>query len=395
MDWERFSYEFHLTKTFSDVLISIEGYRRAVERILIPYAWKNQLNRLNRIKAIHGTTAIEGNRMSEEQVRDFLKRSSTEPKADLPRTADELQVQNAERAQEWIRERIKSHSDVGLGFEHLLYLHKLITEGERYTENVPGKLRMHSVQVGSEELGGVHIGAPHNQLHDLLNGFLVWLYSRETREKWHPVVRALLAHFFLVTLHPFGDGNGRLSRLVEAYLQLESGYNIHGFYGLSNFFYQNADDYKQLLQRSRRSQPFDLTEFVEFGLGGFENELKGINTFIQERQNRMMYEDTLKRTRSMRKSARRFVLSSREHDFLSQLVEKTNPVDPFALNVKKRVSLSEIRSDSTFQLLYDKVSPRTFMRDIQTLEDKGFVKLTRDGDNELCVSIDLRAIERY
>jgi Fic family protein len=31
----------------------------------------------------------------------------------------------------------------------------------------------------------------------------------------HPVIRALLAHFFLVTIHPFGDGNGRVSRLVE------------------------------------------------------------------------------------------------------------------------------------------------------------------------------------
>lgn len=395
MDWDKFSFTFYLSQDFRKVLISIDACRQTVEWILIPNAWKTELNRLNRIRSIHGTTAIEGNLMSEDQVRDFLERESSESDVEANLSQDQLQIQNAERAQKWIRERINSRQNAALKLENLLHLHKLATEGEHYTENVPGKLRMHSVQVGSEELGGVHIGAPHNRLHDLLSEFFTWLYLRETRERWHPVVRALLAHFFLVTLHPFGDGNGRVSRLVEAYLLLESGYNIHGFYGLSNFFYQNADDYKLLLQRSRRSQPFDLTEFIEFGLSGFEQELKGINSFIQERQNRMMFIDTLNRTRSVRKSARRYVLSSREYDFLSRLVEKTNPVDPFALSTEKRVPLSEIQSDSTFQRLYDKVSSRTFLREIQQLHEKEFVKLTINDDNEVCVSIDLKAIERY
>ena len=395
MDWDRFSFEFKLNKNFSELLISIDAYRQAVERIYIPNAWKTELNRLNRIRSIHGTSAIEGNLMSEDQVRDFLERESREIDNKATLSPDQLQIQNAERAQEWIRERISSHSDLSLRLENLLHLHKLITDGEHNAENTPGRLRTKRVVVGSKELGGVHVGAPQDRLGDLLSEFLEWLYSRETRERWHPVIRALLAHFFLVTIHPFGDGNGRLSRLVEAYLLLVGGYNIHGFYGLSNFFYQNADDYKKLLQHSRRLRPFDLTEFIEFGLSGFEQELKGINSFIQERQNRMMFIDTLNRTRSVRKSARRYVLSSREYDFLSRLVEKTNPVDPFTLSTEKRVSLSEIQSDSTFQRLYDKVSSRTFLREIQQLHEKEFVKLTTNYDNELCVSIDLKAIERY
>ncbi|MXW53153.1 MAG: Fic family protein [Gammaproteobacteria bacterium] len=395
MDWDRFSFEFRLNKSFSDVLISIEGYRRAVERIYIPSAWKTELNRLNRIRAIHGTTAIEGNLMSEDQVRDFLERSSTDRDSEVPRSADQLQVQNAERAQEWIRARISTPRDVGLTLENLLYLHKLITEGEHSADNVSGRLRSRSVVVGSKDLGGVHVGAPHDRLHDLLREFFDWLYSRETRERWHSVVRAFLAHFFLVTIHPFGDGNGRLSRLIEAYLLFVGGYNIHGFYGLSNFFYQNADDYRTLLQRSRRSHPFDLTEFIEFGLRGFENELEGINSFIQVRQNRMMYMETLKRSHSTKKSARRYVLSNREYRFLMHLVDETNPIDPFGNRVEKRMPLVEIRSNPFIQLIYNEVSTRTFMRDIEQLREKGFVKLTPNDDNDPCISIDLSAIERY
>ena len=92
--------------------------------------------------------------------------------------------------------------------------------------------------------------------------------------------RALFAHFFLVTIHPFGDGNGRVSRLVEAGILFRSKYNVHGFYGLSNYFYRHGAEYKSLLQKSRRSQPFDLSEFVAFGIRGFRAELKGINNFI-------------------------------------------------------------------------------------------------------------------
>ena len=395
MDWDRFSFDFRLNKNSSAVLISIEGYRRAVERTYIPRAWKTELNRLNRVRAIHGTTAIEGNLLSEEQVRDFLKRSSADRDSNVPRSGDQLQVQNAERAQVWIRERVKSRSDLSLRLENLLHLHKLITDGEHNAENVPGRLRTKPVVVGTKDLGGVHVGAPPAQLDKLLGDYFGWLYSRETQERWHPVVRALLAHFFLVTIHPFGDGNGRLSRLVEAYLLLVGGYNIHGFYGLSSFFYQNVDDYRKLLQTSRRHQPFDLTEFIGFGLRGFENELRGINTFIQRRQNRSMYMDTLNRTRTMRKSARRYVLSSREYNFLSQLLEKTHPHDPFDASDEKRIALGEVRADALFQLIYNGVSARTFMRDIEQLRVKGFVKLTPNDGTELCISIDLSAIERY
>ncbi|MCY3883734.1 MAG: Fic family protein [Gammaproteobacteria bacterium] len=394
MDWTAFAFKYTLGKNFSEQLISIDGYRRAVERIVIPNAWKTKLNRLNRIRAIHGTTAIEGNLMSENQVRDFLEGASSASDSDKTLSMDQLQVQNAKRAQEWIRERSQSRHGTALRLEDLLHLHKLVTEGERILENVPGKLRTRSVIVGSEELGGVHRGAPHDQLPNLLKGFLEWLYSRKAHNELHPVERALLAHFFLVTIHPFRDGNGRVSRLIEAYLLLIGGYNIHGFYGLSNFFYKNANRYKMLLQHSRKSIPFDLTEFVEFGLGGFEDELKGINSFIQGRQNRLTYMDTLSRCHATKRSARRYVLSDREYTFLTQFVDKTNPIDPFALDVENRMSLSKVLSDPAFQFIYRGVSPRTFLRDIEKLRDKRFVKLQQEN-NETYVSIDLGAIEQY
>ncbi len=54
-------------------------------------------------------------------------------------------------------------------------------------------------------------------------------------------------------------------------------------------------EYKRRLQACRRVQPFDLTPFVDFGLRGFEAELRGINRFIKTKLNRLVYRDTMTR----------------------------------------------------------------------------------------------------
>ena len=207
----------------------------------------------------------------------------------------------------------------------------MVTQGSDEVNNVPGRLRNHSVVVGSQALGGVHRGAPHERLPLLMDDFIAFITSRQARAE-HPVVQALLAHFFLVTLHPFGDGNGRVSRLVEASILFHGTYNVLGFYGLSNYFYRNGDEYKLLLQRSRRSQPFDLSEFVAFGVRGFAAELKGINNFIKTKLNRLVYRDALQRAFNTRISKRRYTISQRENGLLEFLLQQTEPMDPFATN---------------------------------------------------------------
>src|SRR5205085_6348343 len=114
----------------------------------------------------------------------------------------------------------------------ILEMHRMTTQNSDVTNNIPGKFRTFSVVVGSPEMGGVHRGAPHNKLTKLMDEYVEFVNSRKLTER-HPVIRALLSHFFLVTIHPFGDGNGRVSRLVEAGILFQGGYNVHGFYGLS------------------------------------------------------------------------------------------------------------------------------------------------------------------
>ena len=389
MDWSRFSFDYRLElQGMTSFLVRIEGRREAAMSLLLPSDWKEQLDVLNRIRTVHGSTALEGNPLSESQVADFLA-----GRAGFDAEGREFrQILNADDAQNWVRARF-GPGRPPISLEDILHMHQVITHLSDETHNVPGRLRTHGVTVGTTALGGVHPGGPREDLPHLMAAFVEFVNSPRLRAE-HPVIRALLAHFFLVTIQPFGDGNGRVSRLVEAAILYEGGYNVHGFYGLSNYFYRNGDEYKRRLQACRRVQPFDVSPFVGFGLRGFEAELRGINRFIKTRLNRLVYRDTMNRGLAMRVSKRRHLLNVREFSLLSFLLEETEPTDPFSERPSTQIRLSDLVNSPYVTGAYRDVTPRTFIREIRRLAELGFISLEHDPNTgHQFVGIDFNAIE--
>ena len=393
MDWQRFTFEYRLQlDNLRDDLIQIEAYREAALNLVLPPDWRAQLDRLNRVRAVHGTTALEGNPLSEAEVSRQMDLLASDEPPPATQSTEQRQVRNAGLAQDWVRDRFTAGGPP-LQHEDVLHLHRLITEGSDERDNTPGRLRTHSVVVGTEALGGVHRGAPPRDVPRLMEEFEECMNSRRLTSQ-HPVVRALLGHFFLVTIHPFGDGNGRVSRLVEAGILYRGGYNVFGFYGLSNYFYRHGDDYKRLLQRSRQTQPFDLDAFVGFGVRGFAAELKGINNFIKAKLNRTVYRSTLVRGLNQRAGVRRRVINQREYSLLEFLLQETEPTDPFADEPSRKIKFSELIRAPYVLGVYRDVTKRTFQRELIRLADSGFIKFAAH-EREPVVEIDFGAIGKY
>ena len=397
MEWEKFSFEYHLDQQglFHD-LISIEAYREASLNLVLSPEWQSQLDRLNRVRAVHGTTAIEGNPLSEAEVSQQMEYLEQQTQNGDRETAskEQLQIRNAGEAQTWIRQRFRPNNPP-IGLRDILTMHKMITRDSDTKDNIPGKFRTFPVKVGTKDLGGVHRGAPHERLPRLMDEYIDFINSRQL-EGHHQVIRALLAHFFLVTIHPFGDGNGRVSRLVEAGILFQLGYNVHGFYGLSNYFYSHEQEYKLILQQCRQNQPFDVTPFIRFGVGGFASELKGINNFIKARINRLIYQRMLVQARDIKVSPRRRLLNQREYNLLNFLLRETEPSDPFSDTPSRRIELSELQEDRYVQSAYQNVTWRTFQRELIRLGELGFIKFTLDDAvQDWVVELDFEAISKY
>ena len=397
MDWEKFSFDYHLEQQglFQD-LISIEAYKEASLNLVFPQEWQNQLDKLNRVRAVHGTTAIEGNPLSEAEVAQQMEYLEQQTHNDDRETAskEQLQIRNAGEAQAWVRQRFLPNSPP-IGLRDILTMHEMITRDSDTINNIPGKLRNFPVTVGTKDLGGVHKGAPHERLPHLMAEYINFINSRQL-EGHHQVIRALLAHFFLVTIHPFGDGNGRVSRLVEAGILFQLGYNVHGFYGLSNYFYRHEQEYKSILQECRQSQPFDVTPFIRFGVAGFASELKGINNFVKAKLNRLVYQRMLVQARDKRVGTRRRLLNQREYNLLNFLLRETEPSDPFSDIPSRRIELLELLQDRYLQSAYRNVTRRTFHRELIRLRSLGFIKFTLDDAvQDWVVELDFEAISKY
>lgn len=106
---------------------------------------------------------------------------------------------------------------------------------------------------------------PRDGLEKQLEGFFYWFNTSRTDPTLDPLLRAGIAHFWFVTLHPFDDGNGRLTRAITD-LALAQGENqAIRFYAMSASILGNRQGYYQILENSQRGA-MNLTPWLEWFL---------------------------------------------------------------------------------------------------------------------------------
>lgn len=198
-----------------------------------------------------------------------------------------LVLANAGQAHKWVKERFAA-GNAPMRLEDILCMHRMAAEEAGIRSNTAGVMRKEGRQVttGSEEIG-FHQGAPGSRVLELMNQYVEFINDRRLASL-PPIIHALVAQFFFTTIHPFEDGNGRVSRLISAAILYQRGYNGHGLYALSNHFYENEERYHRLLFKQQQDRCLDLTEFFAFGMEGLALELQGINNFIKVKLNRVL-----------------------------------------------------------------------------------------------------------
>lgn len=213
----------------------------------------------------------------------------------------QLLMSNASQAQRWVKQRFAPGSPP-MCLDDILNMHRMVSEEAGIRYNSPGIMRAEGREVltGTATIG-LHVGAPGIRVAALMDQYIQFVNSPRLLDL-PPIVHALVAHFFITTIHPFQDGNGRVSRLVAAGILFQRGYNGHGFYALSNYFYEHEERYHAILFALQQQTFYDLTEFVAFGMEGLALELQGINSFIKVKLNRIVDREGL---RAERRNARR------------------------------------------------------------------------------------------
>ncbi|VVM79193.1 hypothetical protein PS662_02227 [Pseudomonas fluorescens] len=112
----------------------------------------------------------------------------------------------------------------------------------------------------------VHFEAPPRRgLERQLDTFLVWFEASREQANLDPLLRAGIAHFWFVTLHPFDDGNGRLTRTITDLALAQGEAQAIRFYAMSASILEDRSGYYRVLENSQKATS-DITEWLEWFL---------------------------------------------------------------------------------------------------------------------------------
>ncbi len=203
-----------------------------------------RLRRINRIRTIHGSLAIEGNTLSQEQITAILegKRVIAPPR----------EIQEARNA-------IKAYDLFGewqpWRQEDLLAGHGIIMGG---LLDAPGKFRASGVGImAGKEV--IHLAPPADRVQPLVRDLLHWL--KTTAE--HPLIASSVFHYEFEFIHPFADGNGRMGRLWQT-LILSRWNPLFAHVPVESLVHEHQREYYAALNQSTGKA--DSAPFIEFML---------------------------------------------------------------------------------------------------------------------------------
>ena len=158
-------------------------------------------------------------------------------------------------------------------------------EGEWSSQTiVVGKLRGDEpMQVVSGRLDKqvVHFEAPpRDRLESELDNFITWFNDSYQQSDFDPLLRAAITHFWFVTLHPFDDGNGRITRALTDMALAQADSQSIRLYAMSVAILENRKSYYQILEQCQSvDSAKDLTPWLLWFFNTLDASLnKAINT---------------------------------------------------------------------------------------------------------------------
>lgn len=321
----------------------VEAAKEVIENAPIVPSFEKQFQSDAIVRTVYHGTHIEGNDLSLAQTKKVLEGENV-----FGRPRDIQEVINYRKVVSLIDEL----SSKGKGYDtkmlrdiHQETVQKIVPE-----EKV-GVFRITQVVIKEGGSGKVIFKPPSFvEVPYLLEDFFEWLNSSGGREI-HPVIRAGIAHYILVTVHPFVEGNGRATRAFTTLILLREGYDIKRFFALEEHFDLDPAAYYEAFSTVDKQSPNigarDLTPWLEYFTETVALELNK----IKEKVRKLSIDSKLKV-----KIGKQVALTERQ----MRLVEY--------------LSDTQLARMADLKKVLQMVSEDTILRDLRDLMGKGIIK---------------------
>ena len=219
-------------------ILSIEKNKEALNQITIPVSLSNRFRKNTKKRSTFASNKIEGNPLTFEQADKAIEDSRRHL------LKPEQEIKNYYLALEYLENKLLEKEPLSLKL--ILDVQKQICEGES-KEKIglrgpmpPGVL----FAVWNDDGTPAYIPPEYSEVPKLLNELIGYINSSTD----HPIIKAAVIHYQLVTIHPFEDGNGRTARIISNYYLSLNGYGFKSVGSLEEYMSYDINEYYDSIQ---------------------------------------------------------------------------------------------------------------------------------------------------
>ena len=304
--------KYQITQEITKYLMSIEGNKEAIKTLPINARILVSLRETAKLMTTHYSTAIEGNRLTGEEVEAFIK-SNLKPKE-----RDELEIVGYYNALEYVQDIAQKGAIVTE--EVIKTIHAMVMSGGKRVKPTPYRDGQNVIRDSKSGLI-VYMPPEAKDVDNLMKQMIKWI---EAEKKNVPLpILAGIAHYQFATIHPYYDGNGRTARLLTTLILHLNGYDMKGIYSLEEYYAKNLGSYYEALSigehnyYTNRAEE-DITKWVEYFCKGmakaFESVRKNIESQVNDTEtqdkSKLLYELDARQKRTLELFIRQKVIKA-------------------------------------------------------------------------------------
>jgi Fic family protein len=214
------------------------------------------LRRVATIESIGSSTRIEGSKLTDREVERLLSNLAIKKFE----TRDEQEVAGYAELMDLM---FRAWDNISFNENHVKQFHQILLQYSQKDERHRGNYKTHSNSVAAFDENGVQIGivfetaTPFDTPH-LMSELVQWVSDEREKAVLHPLLIVAIFVVVFLEIHPFQDGNGRLSRVLTTLLLLQAGYAYVPYSSLESVVEANKEAYYLALRQTQGSIRTDM-----------------------------------------------------------------------------------------------------------------------------------------
>ena len=341
---KKLNFDFLTNQRVMQLIAAIDEYRgkwNVVERRENRYL--KELQRIATIESIGSSTRIEGATMTDEEIQKLLKNV----KITKFTTRNEQEVVGYYEVLELI---FDNFSEIKLSESYIKQLHQLLlkhsNKDERHRgcyKNLPNKV-VATYPTGEQKtiFATTEPVLVEGEMFELIE----WCNLQWNEKTIHPLIVLAIFVYEFLSIHPFQDGNGRLSRLLTTLFLLKQGYEFMQYISFENHIEKNKKVYYDVLMTAQRKR-ITQEDIIDKWLLFFLESLKTLTEKLDKK----------------------YDIFKQKGGYLN---ERQKLLKEFIIK-QKTVKISDLSA------AFSDISPNTLKKDLQYLRDEQIVSTVGQG----------------